>query len=501
MSANLILTASRFMSGRGFTRTERDNKDDPAAAPAFFKGTRLQQCHNSRKLTRSLAPASLIRRAIAGFLKNSPFEAARLQPRRVCWFPKGPQLQSLRKIQPPQRPQLTANPTQRRPGSPHSKKQTPLRPQYQHDAIPGSSQSTAEHHFEKGAVSTSSIPDFPQAVQPRHTPPTRTKASTPPANFAANAIRKIALLCMPLFLLPQPAIPQAPAGSPPASEQTPTFHVKVRLVNVFVNVTDPFGYPIGGLTQDDFTLTEDGVPQKISYFERQTDMPLSLVLAIDTSGSVRKDLDIEVHAARDFLHALLRPNDRLDLIDFNSSVREVVPFTADLHRLDSGLDNLDFGPATALYDAIYLSSQNLASRSGRKVLVLVSDGGNTVKGTDYTQALDQAIRDEVMVYSLIDLPILNDAGRDTGGEHALITLSQETGGKYYYAEFGDISKAFRKISEDLRTQYLIGYYPAQRRSQTDFRRIQVTLKSTANRGFTLRYRPGYYAPPSLPLDQ
>lgn len=295
------------------------------------------------------------------------------------------------------------------------------------------------------------------------------------------------------------AIPQEPPNSTLPNSGPPTFHVKVRLVNVFVNVTDATGSPIGGLTQDDFALTEDGVPQKISYFERQTDMPLSLVLAIDTSGSVRKDLDIEVHAARDFLHALLRPVDRLDLIDFNSSVREVVPFTANMHHLDWGLENLDVGPATALYDAIYLSSQSLAPRSGRKVLVVISDGGNTVKGVDYTEALDSAIRDEVMVYSLIDLPILNDAGRDTGGEHALITLSQETGGKYYYAEFGDISGAFRKISEDLRTQYLIGYYPAQRRSQTDFRRIQVTLKS--NRAYTLRYRPGYYAAASPPLDQ
>jgi Ca-activated chloride channel family protein len=279
--------------------------------------------------------------------------------------------------------------------------------------------------------------------------------------------------------------------------------VKVRLVNVFVNVTDATGTPIGGLTQDDFALSEDGVPQKIAYFERQTDMPLSLVLAIDTSGSVRKDLDIEVHAAHDFLRALLRPVDRLDLIDFNSSVREVVPFTADMRHLDWGLQNLDMGPATALYDAIYLSSQSLAPRSGRKVLVVISDGGNTVKGVDYTEALDSAIRDEVMVYSLIDLPILNDAGRDTGGEHALITLSQETGGKYYYAEFGDIATAFRKISEDLRTQYLIGYYPTQRRSQTDFRRIQVTLSSTkkSTNGYTLRYRPGYYAAPSTPLDQ
>jgi Ca-activated chloride channel family protein len=104
-----------------------------------------------------------------------------------------------------------------------------------------------------------------------------------------------------------------------------------------------------------------------------------------------------------------------------------------------------------------------------------------------------------MVYPLIDLPILNDAGRDTGGEHALITLSQGTGGKYFYAEFGDAAGAFRKISEDLRTQYLIGYYPVQRRSQSDFRRIQVSLKS--NSSYTLRHRPGYYATPSPPLDQ
>ncbi len=294
-------------------------------------------------------------------------------------------------------------------------------------------------------------------------------------------------------------VPQTPPQASP-----PRYHVNVRLVNVFLNVTDPAGAPIGGLNQDDFSLSEDGVPQKIAFFERETDMPLSIVLAIDTSGSVRKDLDIERHAARDFIHALLRPVDRLDLIDFNSDVREVVPFTADVHRIDSGLDNLSTGPATALYDAVYLSAQNLAARRGRKVLLLITDGGNTVKGVSYPDALDQAIRAEVMVYSLIDLPILNDAGRNTGGEHALMTLSEQTGGKYYYAEFGDITKAFQKVSEDLRTQYLIGYYPVQRRTESDFRRIQVTVKpgvAPQATSWTLRYRPGYYATPSAPLDQ
>ena len=307
-----------------------------------------------------------------------------------------------------------------------------------------------------------------------------------------NYLRAMGSAILAALLFPLPTIPQSP-------QETPRFHVNVHLVNVFVNVTDANGGPIGGLKQDDFILTEDGIPQKIAYFERETDMPLSLVLAIDTSGSVRKDTDIELHAARDFMRALIRPKDAVDLIDFNSSAREVVPFTADVHRLESGLNDLDYGPATALYDTIYLSARMLGLRSGRKALIVISDGGNTVKGTDFQEALDEAIRSEVMVYSLIDLPILNDAGRDTGGEHALITLSQGTGGKYFYAEFGDVRGAFSKISEDLRTQYLIGYYPVQRRTQSDFRRIQVSLKS--NPSYSLRYRPGYYATPSAPLDQ
>lgn len=290
----------------------------------------------------------------------------------------------------------------------------------------------------------------------------------------------------------------------PMPQGHPRFHVNVRLVNVFVNVTDPQGAPVGGLNQDAFTVKEDGAPQKIAYFERETNMPLSLVLAIDTSGSVRKDLGIERREAYDFIRALMRPVDRMDLIDFNSDVREVVPFTNDIRRLDYGLANLSTGPATALYDAIYLGSQLLSQRQGRKVLVVISDGGNTVKGVDYDEALQQAVRGEVMVYSLIDLPIMNDAGRDTGGEHALITMSQGTGGKYYYAQYGDLKSALAQVSEDLRTQYLIGYYPAQRRTESDFRRIEVSLKpgSTPHAAEdVLRYRPGYYAPPSLPLDQ
>lgn len=284
------------------------------------------------------------------------------------------------------------------------------------------------------------------------------------------------------------------------AQEAPPIRVNVRLVNVFVNVTDANGAPVGGLSKQDFVLSEEGRPQTIAYFERDTDMPLWIVLAIDTSGSTRKDLPVERVAARDFVHALLRPADRLDLMDFNSEVREVVPFTSNVGRIDSGLNYLDYGPATALYNAIYLASQSLSPHHGRKALVLISDGGNTETGVDYPQALEAARRGEVMVYSIIDLPIMADAGRDTEGEHAMITMSQETGGKYYYANAGNLRDVFRRVSEDLRTQYLLGYYPDRDTaggdySGRDFRSITVKLTSAAqaNGLYFVQNKTGYYA--------
>jgi Ca-activated chloride channel family protein len=283
------------------------------------------------------------------------------------------------------------------------------------------------------------------------------------------------------------------------AQTAPPIHVNVRLVNVFVNVTDAQGAPVPGLTQKDFALSEDGRPQKISYFERQTNVPLSVVMAIDTSGSTRKDIPVERAAAREFVRALLRPGDQLDLMDFNSDVREIVPFTSNVRLIDSGLNHLDFGPATALYDAVYLASQRLEPRQGRKVLVLISDGGNTKTEVDFNQALEAARQGEVMVYSIIDVPIMADAGRDTDGEHAMIALSQETGGQYYYANAGDLREAFRKVSDNLRTQYLLGYYPDSAKHGPAFRKISVWLThAPAGDGpYTVQNRTGYY-PDSTP---
>jgi Ca-activated chloride channel homolog len=275
-------------------------------------------------------------------------------------------------------------------------------------------------------------------------------------------------------------------------------HVNVKLVSVFTNVTDATGAIVGGLTKDDFAVAEDGRPQRISVFERQSELPLNLVLAIDTSGSVHKDLPLEQDAARKFVHALLRGQDQISLLEFSTEVRQVVPFTNQANRIDRGLASLRGGPATALYDAIYLASQNLARQTsagkpGRKVLILVTDGGDTANTVTYAEALEKALRGEVMVYSIIDVPIEASAGRDTGGEHALITLAEQTGGKYFYANAGGLDKAFAQVSEDLRTQYLLGYYPANQPPGMSFHRIRVTVPRASKEAFDIRYRTGYYA--------
>lgn len=277
-----------------------------------------------------------------------------------------------------------------------------------------------------------------------------------------------------------------------AQEGDITLRVDVKLVNVFVNVTDQNGALVGGLTRDNFALYEDGRPQQISVFERESELPLNLVLAVDTSGSVFKDRALIASASRTFIHALLRQQDQMSLLEFATFVREVTPFTNKEQQLERGLNALRGGEATALYDAIYLGSGKLGPRQGRKVLILVSDGGDTASDIDYAHALEQALRNEVMIYSIIDVPIAASAGRDTGGEHALITLAEQTGGKSFYAAEGGLDKAFARVSEDLRTQYLLGYYPRKQEPGLTFHRLRVTVPRAAPDAFNIRYRTGYY---------
>lgn len=273
-----------------------------------------------------------------------------------------------------------------------------------------------------------------------------------------------------------------------------TLKVDVKLVNVFVTVTDPHGAPVASLQKENFVLKEDGKDQKIALFSRESELPLSIVLAIDTSLSTRKDLPLELTSARKFVHTILRPQDGLALYKFSEEVNEVVPFTSDFKAIDAGIDRIRNGAATALYDAIFLASGALTRRQGRKVMVVITDGGDTVSQVDYKEALRAAQESEAIIYSIIIVPIEASAGRDTGGEHALIQISEDTGGKYYYAtSLPQLDEAFRRISDELRTQYLLAYYPAQRFSDSEFRRVQVNLENPPAGGpFQVHNRAGYY---------
>jgi Ca-activated chloride channel family protein len=283
---------------------------------------------------------------------------------------------------------------------------------------------------------------------------------------------------------------QAPVQTQPET----TLKVDVKLVNVYVTVTDTRNAPVAGLKKENFTLQEDGRPQTISVFDKESALPLSIALAIDTSLSTRHDLPLEQASAKRFARAILRPVDALSVFGFSETVLQSCSYTSDVKRVEEGIDHVRLGAATALFDAVYLASRSLDRRQGRKVMVLITDGGDTISKIDYKAAARAAEEAEALVYSIIVVPIENSAGRETGGEHALIQLSEDTGGKYYYAtSMSQLDDAFRQISEELRTQYLLAYYPWQRLSNSQFRRVQVGVTGPADASsYHVRHRAGYY---------
>ena len=282
--------------------------------------------------------------------------------------------------------------------------------------------------------------------------------------------------------------------APPQTQPESTLKVDVKLVNVYVTVTDEHGAPVAGLKKENFTLREDGQQQTISVFDKESALPLSIALAIDTSLSTRHDLPLEQASAKRFAKALLRPVDALSVFGFSETVLQSTNYTADMKRIEEGIDHIRLGAATALFDAVYLASRSLDRRQGRKVMVLITDGGDTISKFTYQEAVRAAEEAEALVYSIIVVPIESSAGRETGGEHALIQLSEDTGGKYYYAtSMSQLDDAFRQISDELRTQYLLAYYPSQRLSNSQFRRIQVALTGPAEASsYRVRHRAGYY---------
>jgi Ca-activated chloride channel family protein len=279
-----------------------------------------------------------------------------------------------------------------------------------------------------------------------------------------------------------------------ALAEDPVIRVDVRLVRMLATVKDATGALVGTLDKHDFAILDNDSPQDISIFERRTEQALSIAFLVDCSGSTAKDLKFEIDSVSHFLRTLFKegnPEDAVSLYSFNYQVIKQSPYTHSPGQLDRALRSLRGEAGTSLYDAIYLASGELERRQGRKVMVIVTDGGDTTSAKDYRAALDAAQSADSVIYPILVVPIPNDAGRNIGGEHALTSLAKGTGGRVFEPTLGaSLDKAFSDILQVLRTQYLLAYYPRNVQLTKDrFHRLEVRVMRP---GLQILSRNGYY---------
>lgn len=273
-----------------------------------------------------------------------------------------------------------------------------------------------------------------------------------------------------------------------------TIVAKVQLVRMLVSVKDPNGRIVTSLTPSDFTIQDNGVTQEIKLFEPQTSQPLSIAVLLDASGSTHKDIRYELDAVNRFFKAAFsggNADDAVSLYSFNWETRQHADFTRSLGQLQRRLKDVHPEAGTAMYDALYFASGDLRDREGRHVVVIVTDGGDTTSVKTYQQAIRALHRSDVVLYAVLVMPITNDAGRNIGGENALTTMSSELGGKVFAPSMGPaLDQAFTDILHELRTQYLIGYYPQNLPPSTkQFHEVRVRARRP---DYSVSARAGYY---------
>jgi Ca-activated chloride channel homolog len=297
------------------------------------------------------------------------------------------------------------------------------------------------------------------------------------------------------------ALAYAPAAFAQAERRKPSRQLgaEVDLVSVLTSVLDSTGRPLADLPEEAFEVDEEGVPQKIARFEPDTSQPLDLALMIDTSLSALAELRFEREAAARFIRQVVRPGDGLAVFEFADAITELAGFSADIPALEEAVRRIEPGAGTALYDAVYLGSLALERRPAdrRRVIVLVTDAGETTSRSDFETARRAALRAGALLYTVLVRAVKSDAGRNLAGEHALVTITDVTGGGMYYPDrLEELDATFDRINRELRTQYLLGYYPNPRPPAGSFRHIEVRVKPAAGSrgGYFLRYRKGYFAP-------
>jgi VWFA-related protein len=313
-----------------------------------------------------------------------------------------------------------------------------------------------------------------------------------------------------------PASPAAPQQSDSSAQQplsSQTLQVQTSLVNVFATVRDKHNSIISDLTKDDFKIFEDGQEQKVAYFAKEVDMPITLGMLIDTSGSMENLIDAEHDAATRFLKTVMRPKDEAMVISFDLDADLLADFTEDLSVLDRAIRRTSINTAgglgpvtpgtipnnnvggTILYDAIYLACHDeLGSEAGRKAVVIITDAEDEGSKVQLKDAIESAQRADAVIHVLL----LADTGgffaRSMGYSGASVAqqMSSDTGGRTIDVHNEkSLETAFDQISEELRSQYVLGYYPSNAKRDGTFRKIKVETGRTDTK---ILARKGYYAP-------
>jgi Ca-activated chloride channel homolog len=279
-----------------------------------------------------------------------------------------------------------------------------------------------------------------------------------------------------------------------AVAQDATIRVDVKLIRLLASVRDQYGQLYGGLDKDDFQIFDNGVEQETAIFERSTTQPLSVAVLLDISASVAKDLKYETEAALRFARSLFKegnPDDTLALLTFNYAVDIIAGFTRRIQRLENAVRDIKTGAGTSLYDALFLASEELEGRDGRKVIICVSDGGDTASIKKFNGANMAIQRAQAAVYPILVTPITNDPGRNVGGENALQLIAERSGGRVLLpATYDKLGQSFDEILRDLRTQYLLAFYPKNLEpSKNKFHKLEVKLRRP---GLRVSARTGYY---------
>lgn len=271
------------------------------------------------------------------------------------------------------------------------------------------------------------------------------------------------------------------------------FRVEVEAVNILVSANhSKTGEFVTNLEPTDFQIFEDSVPQEITNFSQQTDLPLTIALCVDTSSSVKIKLDFEKEAALDFLHSVMQPKDKALLAEFDTGVTLLHDFTSNPNDLVTEIQRLRAGGGTSLYDAIYLiAEQKLLQETGRKTLVILSDGADVTSTHSFEDALRMAHRSEVTIYAISTTRFGADI--DHEGDNALRQLTDSTGGRSFFPYSTSLlTQAFKEINTELRSQYSITYVPSNKAKDGSFRKVEVKLRG--DQDITIRHRKGYYAP-------